>query len=157
MPPAHGVRQRYWAIRAKQVVLATGGIERLIAFPDNDRPGVMLATAAETYVRRYGVVPGRSAVLFTNNDAAYAAAYALRDAGSAVPAIIDVRPQSVAADASSRQRLHGLDRRRGDRVIGAQSVRGVQVRWRREGRSSLSRPTCSASRAASIHPSISPA
>src|SRR5690606_29234992 len=41
--PPHAVRQRFWTIRAKQVVLATGAIERLIAFPDNDRPGVMLA------------------------------------------------------------------------------------------------------------------
>ena len=58
VPPEHGVRQRYWVIRAKQVVLATGAIERLIAFPDNDRPGVMLASAAEAYVRRFGVAAG---------------------------------------------------------------------------------------------------
>lgn len=135
VPPPYGVRQRYWAIRARQVVLATGGIERLVAFPDNDRPGVMLASAAETYVRRYGVAPGRSAVLFTNNDAAYGAVYALRDAGSAVPAIVDARPQSVAADAA---RGNGFTVWTGAEVFGVtgtQSVHGVQVRWRREGRS----------------------
>ena len=134
VPPPHGVRQRYWAIRAKQVVLATGGIERLVAFPDNDRPGVMLASAAETYVRRYGVVPGRSAVVFTNNDAAYGAAYALRDAGSAVPAIVDVRPQSVAADAA---RGSGFTVWTGAEVIGVsgtRAVRAVHVRWRQDDR-----------------------
>ena len=56
VPPPHTVRQRYWVIRARQVVLATGAIERLIAFPDNDRPGVMLASAAQAYVQRLVVV-----------------------------------------------------------------------------------------------------
>jgi heterotetrameric sarcosine oxidase alpha subunit len=134
VPPAHGVRQRYWVIRAKQVVLATGAIERLIAFPDNDRPGVMLATAAETYVRRYGVIPGRNAVLFTNNDAAYAAAYALRDAGGAIHAIVDVRTKSAAADTA---RSAGFTVWTGAEVVGvtgAHAIRSVQVRWRQDGR-----------------------
>jgi sarcosine oxidase subunit alpha len=59
-PPAHQARQRYWTIRAREVVLATGADERLVAFPGNDRPGVMLAGAARTYaaLRRAGP-PGR--------------------------------------------------------------------------------------------------
>jgi NADPH-dependent 2,4-dienoyl-CoA reductase/sulfur reductase-like enzyme len=60
-------------------VLATGATERLIAFPGNDRPGVMMAGAALVYLRRFGVAPGRRAVVFTNNDSAYAAARALKE------------------------------------------------------------------------------
>ena len=64
-------RQRIWRIRAGRVVLATGSIERPLVFPNNDRPGVMLASAVSTYVNRYGVAPGSRAVVFTNNDSAY--------------------------------------------------------------------------------------
>jgi sarcosine oxidase subunit alpha len=61
-PPPHTPRQRAWTIRAREVVLATGAHERLIAFPGNDRPGVMLAGAARAYARRHGVRAGETAV-----------------------------------------------------------------------------------------------
>ncbi|MEI9401366.1 sarcosine oxidase subunit alpha [Mesorhizobium argentiipisi] len=90
--PAKGEpRQRYWAIRAGTVVLATGSFERPLVFPGNDRPGVMLAHAAERYAVEYGVLPGQRIALFTNNDSAYRSAVALKKAGAAVVAIIDVR------------------------------------------------------------------
>ncbi|MFF5208865.1 2Fe-2S iron-sulfur cluster-binding protein [Streptosporangium sp. NPDC000396] len=85
-------RERVWRIRARRVVLATGAHERPIAFADNDRPGVMLAGAARAYVNRYGVLPGRRAVVFTTNDSAYAAARDLAAAGVEIAAIVDVRP-----------------------------------------------------------------
>jgi len=92
-PPAHVPRQRLWRVRAKQVVLATGAIERPLVFADNDRPGIMLANAVSAYVRRYGVLPGRRAVLLTNNDGAYRAALDLAEAGGTVAAIVDLRPE----------------------------------------------------------------
>ena len=52
----------------------TGAIERPLVFPENDRPGIMLADAARTYVNRYGVRPGNQAVVFTACDTAYEAA-----------------------------------------------------------------------------------
>ena len=39
-------RDRLWQVRAKEVVIATGAHERPLVFPDNDRPGIMLADAA---------------------------------------------------------------------------------------------------------------
>ena len=90
-------RHRYWAIRARSVVLATGSFERPLVFPGNDRPGVMLAHAAERYVNEYGVLPGSRIALFTNNDSAYRAALALKKAGAAIVAIIDVRPELSSA------------------------------------------------------------
>jgi sarcosine oxidase, subunit alpha len=83
-------RQRLWHVRAKEVVLATGAIERPLVFGDNDRPGVMLASAIETYVNRYAVAPGRRAVIVTGNDSAYGAALALTEAGTAVT-VADLR------------------------------------------------------------------
>ena len=67
-PPADTPRQRLWKIRARAVVLASGAIERAIAYADNDLPGTMLAGAARSYVERYAVRPGSRAVVFTNND-----------------------------------------------------------------------------------------
>ena len=84
-------RQRLRQIRARRVVLATGAQERPLIFPGNDRPGIMLASAVESYVHRYAVGPGRRAVLFANNDDAYNAAAALIEAGVPVAAIIDPR------------------------------------------------------------------
>lgn len=86
------VRQRLWKVRAGRVILATGAIERPLVFPDNDRPGIMLADAARIYVERYGVAPGRRVVVATNNDSAYQSALVLADAGISVLAVIDVRP-----------------------------------------------------------------
>ena len=87
-------RQRLWHVRARQVVLATGAHERPLVFADNDRPGVMLASAAAAYAHRYGALPGRKAVIFTNNDHAYRAGLVLADAGAEVGAVVDVRPAS---------------------------------------------------------------
>ncbi|MEU8144740.1 2Fe-2S iron-sulfur cluster-binding protein [Nonomuraea sp. NPDC048901] len=88
--------ERLWHLRAAQVVLATGAQERSIAFPGNDRPGVMLASAARTYVNRYGVRPGRRVVVFACTDSGYEAARDLRAAGVEIAAIIDPRPQAGA-------------------------------------------------------------
>ena len=54
--------QRLWRVRAKRVILAQGSHERPLIFPDNDRPGVMLANALSGYIHRYGVCPGRCGV-----------------------------------------------------------------------------------------------
>ena len=92
--PAHTPRQRLWKIRAKAVVLASGAIERPIAYANNDLPGTLLSGAAATYVKRYGVRPGSRAVIFTNNDGAYADALALHAAGVAIAAVVDARPSA---------------------------------------------------------------
>ncbi len=85
------IRQRIWRVRAKQVVLATGALERPLVFHQNDRPGVMLAGAVRTYLHRYGVLAGRRAGIFTNNDTAWQTAFDLADAGASVVAIVDTR------------------------------------------------------------------
>ena len=72
--PEGVARHRIWRIRATQIILATGAHERPIVFADNDRPGILLAGAARTYLHRYGVPVGRRVVVFTTNDSAYAAA-----------------------------------------------------------------------------------
>ncbi|HTI03124.1 MAG TPA: sarcosine oxidase subunit alpha family protein [Acidisoma sp.] len=84
-------RERMWQVRAREVVIATGALERPLTFPENDRPGIMLADAATTYVNRYGAVPGRRAVIATTNDNGYRAALTLAEAGVEIAVIADLR------------------------------------------------------------------
>jgi sarcosine oxidase subunit alpha len=109
--PTHMARERVWRIRARRVILATGAHERPLAFADNDRPGIMLAGAARTYTNRYGVLPGRRAVVFTTNDSAYAAVRDLAAAGVEIAAVVDTRPKPSQAALRAAQAgievLHG--------------------------------------------------
>lgn len=110
-------RERMWQVRAKQVVLAAGAIERPLVFPGNDRPGVMLASAARTYLNRYGVRCGTRAVVVTSHDAAYAAALDLHRAGVAVAAIADTRA-SADGELPRAARAAGLPVLTGSTVVG---------------------------------------
>src|SRR3546814_15257317 len=91
-------RERHWTIRACQVVIAAGAIERPIVFGDNDKPGQILADAGRIYVERHGVAPGRQVALFTNNDGAYRSIAALTAASVTVAAIVEA-PREIGAAA----------------------------------------------------------
>ena len=71
-------RERLWQMRAREVVLATGAIERPLVFPNNDRPAVMLADAARRYCLQYGAKVGERVVVATAHDSAYRAALDLK-------------------------------------------------------------------------------
>ncbi|HEX4849118.1 MAG TPA: 2Fe-2S iron-sulfur cluster-binding protein, partial [Novosphingobium sp.] len=96
--PGQGPAQRLWHVRAGRVVLASGALERPLAFASNDLPGVMLSQAVRTYARRFGVVPGKRVVVATNNDDAYATAHALAELGAEIVAVLDSRPASAVPD-----------------------------------------------------------
>ena len=82
--------ERLWHIRAARVVLATGAMERPIAFSGNDRPGVMLASAAAVYLERFGVSAGDRASLLTTNDDGHRSLEELRAAGAEVLQVVDL-------------------------------------------------------------------
>jgi len=90
-PENDGPRHRLWRIRAKQIVTATGAIERPLSFAGNDIPGVVLAAAVRDYAVNFGVSVGDRTVVVTNNDDAYRTAIVLKKAGLDIPAIIDAR------------------------------------------------------------------
>jgi len=102
MPATSGkrTRQRHWRIQGRRVVLAAGALERPFVFPGNDVPGVMLASAALAYARRYGVAVGREVVVFTNNDGGWRHAARLSRAGVAIRAVVDPRPEPPARPAA---------------------------------------------------------
>ena len=103
LPPEaqpRGMRQIMWKIMAKTAILASGASERPLAFSDNDRPGIMLASAVCAYAQRFGVATGKRITLMTNNDSGIDSAIALHAKGLNVDAVIDSRGR-----AESHQRL----------------------------------------------------
>ena len=122
VPPPRSPRERHWLVRAREVVLATGAIERPLIFPGNDRPGIMLAGAARTFLNRFGVRAGTRGVLVTATDEAYAAALELQQAGIFMAAIADVRAGDSAA--AERARAAGIP------VLTGATVLGTSGRWR---------------------------
>jgi sarcosine oxidase subunit alpha len=128
-PDRSGPRQRLWKIRAKQVVTATGAIERPLSFAGNDIPGVMLASAVRDYVTDYGVSSGDRTVVVTNNDDGYRTALTLAAAGLQVPAILDAREVATGAlpEAARAQGLRVLTGRGIAKVKGVARVEGVTV------------------------------
>jgi sarcosine oxidase subunit alpha len=111
-------RQRYWRVRAKQVLLATGAIEQPLVFEQNDLPGILLAGAIRQYANRYGVAAGRNIVLATNNDSAYLAALDLVAAGAPVQLVLDSRSEAPA-DLSKWLRAQNVEVRPGTSVVRA--------------------------------------
>ena len=118
------VCERLWKIRARRIVLATGAFERPMLFPDNDRPGVMLAGAMARYASLYGVACGRRIVIATACDSAYAVAHALQAAGIEMAAIVDRR------DGAGAKPPPGVPVHRGHAIVGVagqRAVRGVTI------------------------------
>ncbi len=98
-------RERMWQVRAAKVILAQGAIERHMVFPDNDRPGIMQAGAALTYLNKYGVAVGKRVGVFTACDTAYHVAFELHASGSDIRIIVDTRsdvPDDLLEEASRR-------------------------------------------------------
>jgi heterotetrameric sarcosine oxidase alpha subunit len=133
-PAAGRPRQRLWTIRAREVVLATGAIERPLVFADNDRPGVMLASAVRSYLNRYAVAAGSRAVVFTTGDDAWRTAQDLVTAGVQVAALVDARdaPEHPLAP---ELRMAGVDTLSGhvvSRALGGARLEAIEVMRRKQ-------------------------
>lgn len=127
LPPAQRdarlPRERTWRVRAAQVVLATGAIERPLVFHQNDRPGIMLASAVGTYLNRYGVEAGKRAIVFTSCDSAWQTAFDLEKHGVDVT-VIDTRSAPPAALMNEAE-AHGLTVRTGATIVGTSGGKRV--------------------------------
>ncbi len=123
--PTSVLRERVWRIRARNVIAAAGAFERPLPFADNDRPGVMLCTAALKYALAYGVGCGRRALIATSDDAAYGVAQALRAAGLEIVAVVDQRPKAPPQEAARGLRV--LSEARITAVAGRRAVRAARV------------------------------
>jgi len=123
-PPAYLPRQRFWTVRARYIVLATGAIERHIAFGDNDRPGIMTVSAGRAYLNRFGILPGEKIIVATNNDSAYQTASELTSAGASVT-LLDARTV-VSDDVSKMLEERGVEVRLGCAPLKAKGAKAIR-------------------------------
>ncbi len=114
-------RDALWRIRADDVILAAGAIERPMWFANNDLPGVMSAEAALAQMNLFGAVAGRRILLATGSDPAYATARALAEAGAEVT-VADIRAETPKIDG-----VRVLPNARIRRAIGRRCVTGAEV------------------------------
>ncbi len=116
-------RERLHRIRSDKVILAQGAIERPLVFHGNDLPGIMLASAAQTFLNRYGTAVGYEVAVFTSHDSAYGAAFDLHDAGVHVPVIIEARTD-IDADLRDSAAARGIE------IVLAAAVSNCFGKWR---------------------------
>jgi sarcosine oxidase subunit alpha len=116
-----------WHVRAERVVLATGALERPVAFAGNDLPGVMLATAATRYAERFGVLPGDRLVAFVTNDRGRDAAATVADHGAELVDVVDVREGRRVVRATGEERLRTVTVREEGGAVVTHEVDGLLV------------------------------
>jgi len=99
-------RQVLWRVYTRRALLCAGSTERSIAFANNDRPGIMQAGAVRAYVNRFGVAPGKTVAVFTNNDDGLRTAADLEAKGVTVTRVIDSRKGEMVVNTGGRKGLH---------------------------------------------------
>ena len=101
-----GARQIVWRIYSQNAILAAGATERPIAFANNDRPGIILASAMRTYENRFEIDFGDYSVLTNNNSATLN-----RNTG-----LIDTRNDQWVTDTKGRKGLKLITLNSGEKV-----------------------------------------
>jgi len=117
-------KQRLWYIRAEEVVISSGSIERPIIFGNNDTPGVVLASAAREYLKVYGVLVGKKPLIFTNNDSAYETAIEFKKNGI-WPIVLDTR-SNPDSEIINEAKSMGIDIKFSHVVIAAKGYKKVK-------------------------------
>ena len=114
-----------WRIRSENVILTTGCTERGLVFPDNDRPGIMLASGLLNYIRKYSVIPGKRIVLYTNNNSIKTLANSLLKEGKTIVAIIDTREEGYKDYHDLPQSIQVFSGYEIRKTIGRSKIKGV--------------------------------
>ncbi|MFO0917470.1 MAG: FAD/NAD(P)-binding oxidoreductase [Planctomycetaceae bacterium] len=83
--------QRMYRMRAGQVIVATGGWERPFVFENNDRPGILLASAVQRLIHLDRCRLDGPAVIVTDNPQGYRVARQLANAGTPIAAVVDLQ------------------------------------------------------------------
>ena len=127
--PKHLPRQRLWKVRAKQIILAQGTHERPLIISGNDLPGVMLSSSVRGYINKFGVLPGKSAVIATNNDDAYRSAIIMHKANLKVLAVVDSRvdPNSEILKLVKKLGIKVLTGHIVSSIYGRNTVKSVEI------------------------------
>ena len=122
-----------WELKPRCVVIATGSYENPMVFENNDLPGIFLAGGLQRQMHRDFIRPGNTAVVVTNNDRGYGMAHQLMDAGVAVAAIIDNRPDEKIFSSMEIQKamdaaISILPQHDIDAALGRRYIKGVRIK-----------------------------
>ncbi len=79
--------------RGKAVLVATGAMEKMIPFENNDLPGVYGAGAIQTLMNTYGIQPGKRVLIVGAGNVGVILAYQLLQAGVNVVAVVEAMPK----------------------------------------------------------------
>ncbi|MEM7071934.1 MAG: sarcosine oxidase subunit alpha family protein [Pseudomonadota bacterium] len=125
---SHLPRQRFWKIRAAQVILAQGACERPMIFGKNDLPGIMLAGSVVFYAARYQIRPGRAVLVYTNNDSGWQNAISLHQCGIQVTILDprDGRSDGPSAELFELAKAHDIPVWNGYRLVTAKGRKAVK-------------------------------
>jgi heterotetrameric sarcosine oxidase alpha subunit len=135
-------REILTVLRAAAIVYATGAIERPLLFGSNDLPGIMLASAAKTYLNRFGVSVGDRVLVATNNDSAWGAAFDMAAAGAEVT-VAEVR-DSISDSIRQQAERHGIRVHLGTSVCNATGKLRVRGAWLQSTREQKTYVACDA-------------
>jgi len=83
----------YKKIKHERIIVATGAFEKVLAFPNNDLPGIYGAGAVQTLMNVHGVKPGNKVLMIGAGNIGLIVSYQLMQAGVKVEAIIDASPR----------------------------------------------------------------
>ncbi len=109
-------------VHARAVVIATGAYEQPTVFPNNDLPGVMLASGAERLLHRYGVSSGHAVTVIAGHSGAYDTALNLKSHGVNVVAIADLANPESRGDRADAAFHAGVQ------VLGRVGIEGARAR-----------------------------
>lgn len=76
-------------IKAKKIIIATGGTENSLAFPGWDLPGVMCVGAFQTMINVNRVLPGKNVLMIGSGNVGLIVSYQALQAGANVIAVIE--------------------------------------------------------------------
>lgn len=111
-------RDRFYKLRVRRTIVATGAIGRPAVFRNNDLPGIVHGSAAQRLIHLYGVRPGRRAAVVTCNAHGHGLALDLLDAGCEVT-LLEMSDETTSDPLRDRVRQRGVPIRRATRIVDA--------------------------------------
>jgi sarcosine oxidase subunit alpha len=81
--------EKYFKVKAKAIIIATGASEKFLAFENNDLPGIYGAGAVQTLMNIHGVLPGKEVVMVGSGNIGLIVSYQLIQAGVKVKALVE--------------------------------------------------------------------
>jgi sarcosine oxidase subunit alpha len=80
---------KYMKYKGQSVIIATGASEKVLAFENNDLPGIYGAGAVQTLMNIYGIKPGQDVVMVGSGNIGLIVSYQLIQAGVNVKCLLE--------------------------------------------------------------------